>query len=138
MTPTQTLTLIAEEIEAGAEALYEEIFVGTGLAWGTRADPVKTIWRQRSAAVLVAAGAVRKEAVPETEKSPTLTFVYTNWRGETAERRVSPLSVEFGSTEWHPEPQALLRAVDMDKGEIRLLAMRDIQWPCAAAQEPTP
>jgi hypothetical protein len=62
MTPAQTLTLIAEEIEAGAEALFSE--VKADLSWRAIAEAHKDMWRQRAAAVLVAAGAVRKAAVP--------------------------------------------------------------------------
>jgi hypothetical protein len=55
-----------------------------------------------------------------------LEFGYTNWRGEFGQRRVQPLRLYFGSTEWHPEPQWLLEAMDSDKGEVRSFAFRDI------------
>lgn len=55
-----------------------------------------------------------------------LTFAYRNWRGEVSERRAIPQQVYFGSTEWHPEPQWLMRALDVDKGEVRDFAMRDM------------
>lgn len=58
-----------------------------------------------------------------------LTFIYRNWRGEVAERRVIPREIHFGATEWHPEPQWLLRAFDMDKGAERDFAMKDISHP---------
>jgi hypothetical protein len=54
-------------------------------------------------------------------------FTYTNWRGETSRRHVVPVRVEFGSTKWHPEPQWLLRAQDIDNGQAeKLFAMRDM------------
>ena len=56
----------------------------------------------------------------------TLTFVYRNWRGEVAERKVIPLSVHYGATEWHPEPQWLMRAFDLDKQAERDFAMADM------------
>jgi predicted DNA-binding transcriptional regulator YafY len=56
-----------------------------------------------------------------------LTFTYTNWRGETAVRTVSPRGVTWASTEWHPEPQWLLDAWDVDKREDRLFAMKDMR-----------
>lgn len=62
---------------------------------------------------------------PPADEEP-LSFVYRNWRGEVSQRRVRPLGIRFGSTEWHPEPQWLLRAVDLDKDEEREFAMRDI------------
>lgn len=64
MTPTQTLTLIAEEIEAGAEALYYATFGESAMKWAVLGDDYTTDFRRRSAAVLAAAGAVRKAAIP--------------------------------------------------------------------------
>jgi hypothetical protein len=55
-----------------------------------------------------------------------LVFSYRNWRGEVSERRVIPIRVWFGATEWHPEPQWFLNANDLDKGETRDFALRDI------------
>jgi hypothetical protein len=54
------------------------------------------------------------------------TFTYRNWRGETAQRRVGVCSVWFGSTEWHPEPQWLMHAIDLEKMEARDFAMKDM------------
>ena len=57
---------------------------------------------------------------------------YTNYRGETSDRRIIPLNIVFASTEWHPEDQWLLEAFDVDKGVRRLFAMKDIlNWPAA-------
>jgi hypothetical protein len=51
---------------------------------------------------------------------------YTNYRGERSERRISPMSIGWGSNQWHPERQWLLSAVDIKKGEIRQFAVKDI------------
>jgi predicted DNA-binding transcriptional regulator YafY len=51
---------------------------------------------------------------------------YTNHRGQHAERNILPVSIEFGSTQWHPEPQWILVALDMDKRADRHFAMKDI------------
>lgn len=51
---------------------------------------------------------------------------YTNWRGERAIRRVRPLTIRFENTEWHPETQWLMRAVDIERGATRDFAMKDI------------
>lgn len=57
-------------------------------------------------------------------------FLYKNHRGEVAVRRVIPLGIVWGSTEWHPEPQWLLRALDVDKHNAsRMFAMRDMEAP---------
>jgi predicted DNA-binding transcriptional regulator YafY len=52
---------------------------------------------------------------------------YTNYRGETAIREIVPKSIYFGSTEWHPEPQWLLTAFDVEKKADRDFAMKDIR-----------
>ena len=57
---------------------------------------------------------------------------YTNWRGERGLRRIRPLSISFESNEWHPKPQWLLLAEDVDKKELRSFAMGTIHkwmWP---------
>ncbi|MFH1802080.1 MAG: hypothetical protein ABH864_01360 [archaeon] len=63
-------------------------------------------------------------------KSPedvAITVVYKNWRGETAERRIIPIGVSFGSTDYHPQPQWLLRIYDLDKKSYRDYALKDIE-----------
>lgn len=56
-------------------------------------------------------------------------FPYKNHRGEHGHRRVSPIRIWFGSTEWHPEPQWLLRAFDLDKDAERDFALSQIASP---------
>jgi phage FluMu protein Com len=56
-----------------------------------------------------------------------LEFIYTNWKKESRKRRVKPIKLEFGSTEWHSEPQWLLVAIDLDKQKERRFAVNDIQ-----------
>lgn len=62
-----------------------------------------------------------------------LRFIYTNHRGETDQRTVIPMSVRFGSTKWHPKPQWLLKAFDLDKDAEREFAMGDIGGPAPDA-----
>jgi len=52
---------------------------------------------------------------------------YTNWRGETTERVVTPTRVWFGTTSWHPEPQWFMSALDLVSGQMRDFAMSGIQ-----------
>lgn len=73
------------------------------------------------------------ERLAPTSTEP-VTLTYTNWRGETAARTLIPLYVWFGSTEWHPEPQWLLRATDIDKGAERDFALKDFGAPAALAK----
>lgn len=57
--------------------------------------------------------------------APPLRITYRNWRGEVSERNIVPWSVWFGATDWHPEPQWLLSALDTDKGAARDFALAD-------------
>lgn len=56
---------------------------------------------------------------------PPLRITYRNWRGEVGERNIVPQSVWFGATDWHPEPQWLLSALDTGKGAARDFALAD-------------
>lgn len=51
---------------------------------------------------------------------------YTNWRGVRGKCRIEPIKLFKGSNEWHPEDQYLLRAKDLDSGEIRDFALKGI------------
>jgi len=63
----------------------------------------------------------------------SLRFNYTNWRGEAAERWATPISVRFGTSEWHRKPQWLMRAFDHDKGEEREFALTDCNFDLETA-----
>lgn len=54
-----------------------------------------------------------------------ITFTYTNWRGETAQRTAVPKSLWFGVTDWHPEPGWLMTAHDLEKAADRDFALAD-------------
>lgn len=59
---------------------------------------------------------------------------YTNYRGERGLRRIRPLRIVFDGNEWHPEPQWLVVALDLDKNAERSFAMKDIHaWTPAEA-----
>lgn len=58
---------------------------------------------------------------------PAVRIVYTNYRGETAIRLIVPERIHHGATEWHPEPQWLLDAFDVEKDATRSFAMKDIR-----------
>lgn len=54
---------------------------------------------------------------------------YTNWRGERGEREIVPLSLKFGSNEWHKSEQWMVLAHDVEKKADRWFAMSGInQW----------
>lgn len=56
-----------------------------------------------------------------------VTVTYTNYRGETATRKIQPSRLFWGSTEWHPEPQWLLEAWDFGKSAVRVFALKDME-----------
>jgi hypothetical protein len=57
------------------------------------------------------------------DRPQALTLRYTNWRGDTAMRRIVPLRVFWGSTEHHPKPCWLLDVHDIDRDARRLYAL---------------
>jgi hypothetical protein len=59
-------------------------------------------------------------------------ILYTNWQGEVGWRRIVPKEVIFASSSWHPEPQWVLTATDLDKNAERSFAIKDIhEWVVA-------
>lgn len=62
-------------------------------------------------------------------KIPTLVYKveYTNWRGETSIRTFRFHHLFWGSSEWHPEPQWLVKGFDYDKQDYRDYALKDMR-----------
>jgi len=56
-----------------------------------------------------------------------VSIVYTNYRGETALRKIVPKRMWFGKTDWHPEEGWLLDAFDIEKDAERSFAIKDIK-----------
>lgn len=61
------------------------------------------------------------------EPSAAVTIRYTDDAGVMSRRRVVPMWVKFTSNRWYPEPQWLMEAVDLDRGEIRSFAMKNVR-----------
>lgn len=55
-----------------------------------------------------------------------LIFWYRNYKGTEAMRRVRPISIRFGSNEWHKDEQWLMKAYDLENNKEREFAMRDM------------
>jgi len=55
-----------------------------------------------------------------------LRIEYKNYKDVESTRNIVPINVFYGATGWHPAPQWFLKAWDIDKGEIRDFAMKDI------------
>lgn len=62
----------------------------------------------------------------ERPEAEAVRIDYTNYRGERGVRTIVPKRIEFGSNEFHTEPQWLLVAWDVDKCAERTFAMKDI------------
>jgi hypothetical protein len=69
-------------------------------------------------------GPAQKSNLPESRE---VSILYKNWKGEVAWRRIVPLSINFESSQWHPVPQWIMRALDIDKEAERSFAIVDIQ-----------
>lgn len=63
-----------------------------------------------------------------TEAPERIAATYTNYKGETSTRTIIPLEIRFGVTDWHPEPQWLLRAWCEDRQAWRDFALRDFSF----------
>lgn len=69
-----------------------------------------------------------KHSAKEVKVIPPAVIDYTNHRGERSLRVISPTftPIFYGSTTWHPEEQWLLEAWDLEKGQLRTFAVKDI------------
>lgn len=76
--------------------------------------------------------------LPFTSLNTPLSFMYTNWRGETARRIAILTDIYFGETDYHPEPQWLVKGTDLERGEVRIYALKDIKPVDAAKETPRP
>jgi hypothetical protein len=70
---------------------------------------------------------LHQSSLPDSlSMAQAVTVIYTNWRGETAERIIIPVSIRWGKTEWHPEEQWLLKVWDIERKAYREYAVKDI------------
>jgi len=61
------------------------------------------------------------------EEKKIVMINYTNWKGVTSLRKIIPIEIFFGATEWHKEEQWLLKAYDLDKNAERSFSVKDIK-----------
>ena len=80
--------------------------------------------------------------LPNLEPGKRYLIRYTNYRGETADRLIEPLQHRYwGRTEYHPEYQWLIKALDVQRGVDRTFALKDmvvLSAPDDAATPTTP
>lgn len=56
-----------------------------------------------------------------------LEFDYVNYRSEVSRRKVIVHNISYGTCEpWHPDPQWIMYALDLEKNEFRYFAMKDM------------
>lgn len=60
------------------------------------------------------------------DEEKIIEIVYTNYKGETSKRRILPVKIWYGSTDWHKDKQWLLDAFDLGKDALRNFALKDI------------
>lgn len=58
----------------------------------------------------------------------SIPVLYKNWKGETSIRNIVPIAVRWGTSEWHREPQYLLSAFDVEKGDSREFALSEMDF----------
>ncbi len=62
---------------------------------------------------------------------------YINHRKDLKVRHIIPKELYYGATTWHPEPQWLLKAYDLDKKADRTFAMLGILvWDITPIEAP--
>lgn len=77
------------------------------------------------------------DEIDPAQRFPQVSIDYTNYRGERGIRKIQPINIEFGHTEFHPMDQWLLRARDVEKNADRTFALRDIHvWDLLASVPP--
>lgn len=117
------------EIYASATACEAEIDAALSPAQPAQSPGIALAARlagQPDATLDAELAAFARAAVQPAQGADPLVFGYTNWRGEHGTRRAIPIRVYHGSTEYHPEPQWLMEAHDLDKDAVRIFAMQDM------------
>jgi len=70
----------------------------------------------------------KPETTSQNEAMVPIRMVYQNYAGKVSLRHILPYAISWGSNQWHPEPQWLLHALDVDKGDYRAFAFRDCRF----------
>jgi predicted DNA-binding transcriptional regulator YafY len=61
-----------------------------------------------------------------SDQTQNVEFTYTNWKGETKQRKAYFIEFFMGSNQWHPETQWLVVGIDLEKQARRTFALKDI------------
>lgn len=57
-----------------------------------------------------------------------LSVRYTNWRGETSMRLITPVRTFWGSNKYHAQPQWLMDVYDHEKMAMRTYALAECDF----------
>lgn len=63
------------------------------------------------------------------DRKKIVRILYTNYADQVAWRDIVPFRIDWTKNRWHPQPQWILHAYDVEKGTVRSFAVRDIvRW----------
>ena len=65
----------------------------------------------------------------------SIEMFYTNYRGETSQRTITPIGLRWSVSQWHQEPCWLLLAFDHGKNATREFALEDADFRNAVITE---
>lgn len=68
----------------------------------------------------------------DTLENAAIKVTYTNHRGETARRTITPLRLLYGTTQYHHVEQWLLDVWDHEKKDLRTYALDDCDFTTPA------
>lgn len=69
------------------------------------------------------------QGITETGFKNPIKVEYTNYRGEKGIRTIVPVNFYFGTTDYHPEAQWLVKLWDCDRQAERIYALKEItRW----------
>lgn len=89
-----------------------------------------------AAATIFAAATKIQNHDTNSQVSHVLEIGYTNYRGEFGVRKLKPIRLWFGATDWHKKPQWLMEAWDCGKRAKRDFALKDFAVLGSDAQDP--
>jgi hypothetical protein len=118
--------------------VYLRPYDGVGICWtlGCK-DPVLVQPTQEQMDALPMGCTISTPTILRPEQE--IRFRYVNWKGEEGIRRAIPIGLFWGSNEYHPIPQHLMRAYDCDKNALRIFALLDIkEWLTMARPQLSP
>lgn len=81
---------------------------------------------------------IKENCEDQSMNTQRVDILYTNYKGERAWRRILPVKIWFGSTEWHPVEQWFVDAEDIDRKVMRSFALCDIMHWRSASPETLP